>query len=203
MIREVREAGPEDGETSPRRWAPNSKELHKMRFLMENERWIRRQISWIPEDKIQGIVEWGAGDGRLLGHLSKFGATIGVDSHSRPAGLPDEVDWLQGSPWEVRAAGSVLVVNGVFHHFESGELLQLGRKVEAFDFLVVAEPWRSAEVLRGRDGGGADEAARLESFVKSGFQPGELQEALGLKGWRFYEKSSRHGALRSVAWKEA
>lgn len=182
-------------------------DLRRINFLMGNERWILRRVAEHREAAGKGIVELGAGEGRLLRRLSAFGPATGVDRVPRPSGIPPEIGWRQECALSTGQAGGVLVANLFLHHFEDEALRKLGGMARRFDLLVAVEPFRSPGALRlGRMMNafvGPVTRHDMAVSIRAGFRPGELARAMGLEDWRFSERSSWRGGLLVLAWRVA
>lgn len=182
------------------------RDLRLINFLMGNTAWILRQIALRPESAYRGIVELGAGDGRLLASLAKWGPATGCDLAPRPPDLPTEINWLEGDLFsrDDALSGGILVANLVLHHFSSAELLHIGRIAERFDSFVFVEPHRSrcALALSCLLSPLVSGVTRhdMPVSIRAGFVAGEMGEALRLSpGWSVTEVSHWRGSLRIAA----
>lgn len=178
-------------------------DLRLINVLMGNAGWIFRQVAAKPGPARRGIVELGAGDGRLLGRLAALGPATGCDLAPRPPDLPREIDWLEGDLFShgESLTGGILVANLVLHHFSSEDLGRIGRIVERFDSLVFVEPHRSrrALVLSRLLSPFVSQVTRhdMPASIHAGFVAGELAEAVGLSSsWNVTEICHWRGSLR-------
>lgn len=188
------------------RLARSHRDLRLVNALLGNERWIVRQARRFPGAASRGIVELGAGEGRLLRRLARLGPATGIDLGPRPAGLPSAADWRQGDVISQagQLGGGVLVANLVLHHFRDGALAAIGELAARFERLIIVEPYRSEEALwRGeRLLPLMGEATRhdLPASIRAGFVEGELKTRLGLgPAWEISEQSIWRGGLRFLA----
>ncbi|MEM9081248.1 MAG: hypothetical protein AAGC74_11215 [Verrucomicrobiota bacterium] len=181
------------------------RDLRLINWLMGNERWIGKQVVGGG-----GVVELGAGDGRLACRLAGLGLQVtGLDLQERPEGLGSGVSWVAGDLFETLAGveGEVVVGGLILHHFDDGALARLGRLLAEKRKLVFAEPLR--EVLALVEGALlwplVNEVTRHDMMVsiRAGFRRGELRGLLGLEeGWRWEEWATLRGGLWSVAIRE-
>ena len=166
----------------------------------------------------QRIVELGAGEGawgrylwRRRHSLPAFAYT-GVDRSPRPE------DWPAGWGWEQRDlregwgdAGppDLLLVHLLLHHFEDGELAELGELFRPVPLWIFCEPrrvrWtRTKDVLLRL--GGAHPVTRHDARVSvgAGFRGDELRERLAAEdpGRRVRVEESPRGAYRMEGWRE-
>lgn len=182
------------------------RDLRRLNFLMGNDRWIADRVRRHRSAAAKGVVELGAGEGRLAERLAKWGPVTAVDLAPRPHGLAGAVDWLrQDAVGSVDLAGGVLLANLFLHHFEGAELRAIGRIAARFEVLVFVEPLRTAASLAlGRTMlpfvGDVTRHDMLVS-IRAGFVPGELAGLLGLEpgAWWVEERSSWRGGLRVLA----
>ena len=177
-------------------------DLRRINFLMGNERWIMGRARRMQELARQGIVEWGAGSGALLAKLARLGPAVGVDRTARPEDLAEEVGWRRQDVFEDAGGSGVLVANLFLHHFDGGELRQLGMRMGGFRAVLAVEPWRSRLAL-GLGGLMHPFVSRVTRHdmpvsIRAGFRRGELAEALGLeeKEWMITERVDLRGGLR-------
>lgn len=192
-------------------WAIRSRrDLRMINFLMGNERWIRRCVRRFPAAAEQGIVELGAGGGRLLSSLARLGPATGFDLVSRPPGLARQAHWVEGDVHQRldELRGGVLVASLFLHHLDEHQLAELGRRAREFRVLVFAEPHRSEDALwmGERILPLVGEATRHDMLVsiRAGFREGELPVWLGLgDNWRVREQSQWRGGHRMLAWRDS
>ena len=120
------------------------RDLRRINSFLGNDSWIIRHI---PKDTAS-ITEIGAGDGNLLSKIVRSFPGISVtacDLAPRPAGLPAEIEWIQGNIFETAPAptGGTLIANLILHHFTNEQLERLGPWLESFDTIIANEPLRS------------------------------------------------------------
>jgi hypothetical protein len=182
------------------------RDLRLVNALMGNERWILREATARPEAAARGIVELGAGEGRLLARLAHLGPATGLDLAPRPAGLTPIVGWRQGDLLEGGdpVKGGILVANLFLHHFSPEQLRRLGRLAERFEAFLAVEPLRSRRALALAallaPTVGPVTRHDMPASIRAGFRPGELAENLGLSSdWDVTENGSFRGGLRFVA----
>lgn len=177
-------------------------DLRRINFLMGNEAWIEARVAALPEACASGIVEIGAGEGRLAARLSWWGRVTAVDLTPRPADLDPAIDWRQGDVFAMAddLRGGVLVANLFLHHFGAEALVRLGRLARRFEHLVVVEPLRT---------GGSLALGRLmlpfvnrvtrhdmQVSIRAGFVTGEITRLLGLEHWDVREQQTLRGGIR-------
>ncbi|HRJ72126.1 MAG TPA: hypothetical protein PLS03_07865 [Terrimicrobiaceae bacterium] len=184
-------------------------DLRRINALMGNERWVRRTLTGKPLDR--GIVEIGAGEGRLCRVLARGFRGIpllGMDRLPRPPGLPDDISWIRGDLLAALPAvrAGVLVGVMILHHFSDTELAEIGRCLGGIGGLCFCEPWRSEWSLALSRGmapfTGSVTRHDMPASIRAGFVPGELPALLGLKGWKITESRDWRGALRFQAWRK-
>lgn len=188
------------------------RDLRRINFLMGNERWICRAIGKFPEAVARGIVELGAGDGRLAGKLARVFPNTQVtacDLAPRPADLAARVIWKQGDVLadDNPLSGGVLLANLFLHHFEDETMIELGRICSGFEVVVFNEPNRAMlpHMLGTAIWPMINRVTRHDMHVSifAGFSAGELPELLGLDraAWRFHETSTWRGSRRVLGWR--
>ncbi len=189
------------------------RDLRRINFLMGNERWILRVLARFPDATRNGVVELGAGDGRLCNALANTfpeSAVTAFDLAPAPADLAPRVKWHCGDLFDQPppAAGGVRIANLFLHHFEGEALTLLGRWLENADLLVINEPDRAAlpHRLANLMHPWINHVTRHDMHVSitAGFAVGELQQLLGLDParWRFEETSILRGSRRVVGWQK-
>lgn len=199
---------PEDREAQRSR-----RDLRRINHLMGNERWIHRTIRCFPEAAARGIVEIGAGDGRLCTQLAdRFPGSIvsAYDLAPRPDDLHPRVVWHRGDLFAQAppAAGGILVANLFVHHFEGDALAALGRWIAGFEVMVLNEPDRGRlpHLLGALMHPWINRVTRHDMHVSidAGFAKGELPQWLGLAAdrWNIREISTWRGSRRMVAWRD-
>jgi hypothetical protein len=194
--------------------ARSRRDLRRINFLMGNERWILRQAARFPDAARRGVVELGAGDGRLVRTLARRFPDAPVrayDLSPRPAGLAPHVEWTQGDLFECAPPdhGGILIANLFLHHFEGDGLKRLGDWCAAFDVLLFREPDRraSAHLLGRLLHPFVNHVTRHDMHVSidAGFGPGELPQALGLdaESWHIDESHAPFGARQWLMTRRA
>ena len=184
------------------------RDLRWINFLMGNERWIRRNVLKFPKATGQGIVEVGAGDGRLCRKLATHFPGVEISAYDLappPSDLPSGITWHRGDLFEqAPRSGGVLIANLFLHHFEAEALLKLGRWMENFAVLLINEPDRAPlpHLLGGLMHPFINHITRHDMHVSidAGFSRGEIQRLLGLDDWKIRESSTWRGSRRVVAW---
>lgn len=183
------------------------RDLARINLLMGNERWIVRQVSRFPREAHEGIVELGAGEGRLLRKLSRLGPATGIDLAPRPPGLECPVTWMQRDVLGAldSLSGGIIVGCLFLHHFDDARLSLLSAALRRFKVVCIAEPHRSRLALAC----GwlllpfVNQVTRhdMPVSIRAGFVPGQLSELLGLRqaGWRIHERTALPGGLRLLA----
>ncbi|MGK0187083.1 MAG: hypothetical protein ACI9R3_002869 [Verrucomicrobiales bacterium] len=186
-------------------------DLRLINFLMGNERWIARKVQSFSEAAGKGIVEIGAGEGKMLQKLQCFsplGAQLtGVDIAARPAQLPSAIQWQSADIFDVldSLSGGVLIACLFLHHFTDSQLIRLASVMPRFDVVCFVEPLRRRRSLVA--------GSLLLPFVnhvtrhdmpvsiRAGFERNELSSLLGLTspGWNCRETPSFLGGLRISA----
>jgi hypothetical protein len=183
------------------------RDLRRINALMGNESWICRTIRKFPEIAAKGIVEFGSGDGILLGKLARMfphSRVTGFDLAPRPASLVKNAAWMQGDLFSQidPPTGGILVANLFLHHFEGESLNRLGTFCEKFDLLIFNEPERGPfpHVLGKLMTPMINRVTRHDMHVSidAGFQTGEIAELMNLsaKCWEIQEHSTWRGARR-------
>lgn len=188
------------------------RDLRRINFLMGNERWIHRTLARFPDAVRAGLVELGAGDGRLCRTLANAfpGSSVtAFDLAPAPADLAPRVKWHRGDLFgqPPPSPGGVRIANLFLHHFEGEALTLLGRWLENADLLVFNEPDRAS--LPHRLGNlmhpWINHVTRHDMHVSidAGFAAGEIQQLLGLDAarWKFEESCTWQGARRLIGVK--
>jgi hypothetical protein len=186
------------------------RDLQLINFLMGNDRWLCQQLRRFPEVAARGIVEWGAGEGRLsakLAGLFPHSSITACDLAPHPDSLPQQVIWKSGDLLSVAGdlRGGVLVANLFLHHFEGPALRQLGRLCENFDLLLFNEPDRALlpQLLGFAMWPVINRVTRhdIHVSIRAGFAKGELPAVMGIDSaaWTITETSTRRGARRLLA----
>lgn len=179
---------------------------------MGNEHWICREIRRFEKEALRGIVEIGAGNGKLCQALARQFPEAPVsafDLAPSPQFADSRIKWHQGDlfeaepPWE----GGVLVANLFIHHFEGAALKALGQWMMNFEVILLNEPdrCRLPHFLGGIMHPFMNRVTRHDMHVsiRAGFQAGELESLLGLDDdrWHVRETSTWRGARRVLAWR--
>lgn len=183
-------------------------DLRLINALMGNVRWVRRTLAG--RSLAGGIVEIGAGEGRLCRALARRFPGIpvsGIDRLPRPSGLPEAVSWIRGDLLVElpEICADVLAGVMILHHFSDDELIAIGKCLGGIRGLCFCEPWRSEWSLAlGR--GMAPFTGRvtrhdMPASIRAGFVPGELPLLLGLADWKIEESRDWRGGLRFRAWR--
>jgi hypothetical protein len=189
------------------------RDLRRINFLMGNERWVRRTLARFPAATQSGIVELGAGDGRLCSALANAfpeSPVTALDLAPSPDGLSPRVKWLRGDLFTQPppVPGGVRIANLFLHHFEGESLTALGRWMENADLLVFNEPDRAAlpHWLGRLMHPWINHVTRHDMHVSitAGFAVGEIQRMLGLDPgrWIFEETSTWRGSRRVIGWRK-
>jgi len=184
-------------------------DLRWIDVFLGNSGWILRNLSKLHE-RVNGVVELGAGEGTLCRRISAMLPGIIVTGLDRvdPCGqLPPSVRWVLGDFMETLPAvnGSLCCGSLILHHFDTRSLAKLGRELSRFSHLLFTEPHRSALPL-----GMARLAFPLvgkvtrhdmPASIRAGFRKGELPGLLGLKPseWVIREQVTLRGSLRFSA----
>ena len=176
------------------------RDLRLINFLMGNERWILKQ------NHCGGVIELGAGEGKLTQKLAERGQVVGLDFQKRPDDL--EIPWLAGDLFQnlPEVEGETVVANLILHHFRDDQLGQLGKLIRERRSLIAVEPWRSRISLA--EGYVLwpliNRITKHDMMVsiRAGFRNGELRKLLDLGDeWEWKEEVSLLGGLRVLAWR--
>ena len=124
------------------------RDLRRINFLMGNERWVCRTLRRFPEAAGRGIIEIGAGDGKLCGKIARRFPQAPVAAYDLapvPAELEPQVAWHRGDIFTMPPPppGGVRIANLFLHHFEGESLAALGRWLGNADVLIFNEPDRA------------------------------------------------------------
>ncbi|MDA7504777.1 class I SAM-dependent methyltransferase [Akkermansiaceae bacterium] len=177
------------------------RDLRLINFLMGNERWILKQ------NYRGGVIELGAGEGKLTQKLAERGQVVGLDFQERPDNL--EIPWLAGDLFHnlPEVKGETIVANLILHHFRDDQLAQLGKLIRERRSLIAVEPWRSRISLA--EGYVLwpliNRITKHDMIVsiRAGFRNGELRKLLDLgDDWEWKEEVSLLGGLRVLAWRK-
>ena len=188
----------------------NRRDLRWLNFLMGNFRWIHRRLRSCPP---RSWLEIGAGRGELCAYLAKkealsAGAYTALDLCSRPADLPNGVEWRQENLLSEQAfpPAEGLIANLILHQFTDEELIGLRKKIEAFDVLIINEPARRAvhqyQLLFCKALGFCHTSMHDGRVsINAGFCKNELVHLLGLqtKDWSIQVHTTTLGGYRLFA----
>jgi 2-polyprenyl-3-methyl-5-hydroxy-6-metoxy-1,4-benzoquinol methylase len=176
--------------------------------------WIERRL---PKYIRSGerILEIGAGTGEFGARMSERGfAWNAVDRAPRPANWPTGADWhqqdiLEFDQWQ---AYPVVVGNLIFHHFDEGQLRQLGEKLNRHARVIVVGDLRRGRLqqwlfLALAYAVRANAVSRHDGWVsvRAGFRRDELPRFLGLDPavWAWRAEFSQICAYRMILWRRA
>jgi hypothetical protein len=185
-------------------------DLRRIDLVLGGTRWVLRSAR-AESVAANGLVELGAGDGRLCSGLARhFPDVLGLDFAPRPDRLPPAVAWRSGDFFQTlpEVDAGVLVGSLILHHFSPVELGVLGRLLQPFRVLLFSEPLRSRWPLvfsaLVHPLLGTVTRHDMPASIRAGFQPGELAPLLGLDsgGWHISESAHRRGMLRFKAWRD-
>jgi len=188
-------------------------DLRRLDGFLGGSRWIVSAVRAHRAAAEAGIVELGAGDGRLCSALAleSGGCRItGLDLAPPPTGLDRGVHWRSGNFFQTLpgTTGSIAVGNLILHHFEPPALRVLGEMLRPFRGLIFSEPLRHPlPLLLSWFAGpfvGAVTRHDMPASIRAGFVPGEIAVQLGLdaKVWRISESSRLRGVVRFMAWRD-
>ncbi len=186
------------------------RDLRMINAMMGNFGWVSRQLNGFRPLLASGVVEIGAGEGRLCHHLHKALPALsltGLDLVPRPADLPSKVSWEGGDFFSSlpQTKASALVGVMIVHHFSEEGLARLAPLLERFQLICLCEPWRSSWSLTLGKAllpfVGDVTKHDMPVSIEAGFCPGELPNLLRLHGWKTRESVDWRGSLRLVAWK--
>lgn len=177
--------------------------------FMGNSRWITESVARSSSAR-NGIVELGAGEGRLCERLHQALPDCeisGLDLIPKPHNLSDGIHWVAGDFLKTldTMRGGVCVGSLVLHHFSDDVLRELGQRLARFSNLVFAEPLRSPGPLAASAlvSPLVGEVTRhdMPASIRAGFLPGELAPILALDPaiWTIRESATFMGALRFIA----
>lgn len=188
------------------------RDLDMLDIFLGGTRWITRSALESRESALEGVIELGAGEGRLCNSLSARldGCPVtGLDLQARPAMLNPAVRWTAGNCFESLPGlrGGIVVGNLILHHFESGDLRSLGEMFSGFRILLFSEPFRHPWSLglcrMAFPFVGRVTRYDMPASIRAGFRRGEISRLLGLEGscWRVSESFGTRGVLRFKAWR--
>jgi len=124
------------------------RDLRLIDLFLGNSQWILSHLRRL-HGVSEGVIELGAGEGRLCHRISFMlpGVTVtGLDRVAPPDLLPDPVRWVRGDFMETLSSvsGSVCCGALILHHFDAESLRKLGVELQRFPHLLFTEPHRSA-----------------------------------------------------------
>ncbi|MEI6491264.1 MAG: hypothetical protein WCO94_01860 [Verrucomicrobiota bacterium] len=189
------------------------RDLRWLDWFLGGSGWIVRSVLERRELAEQGVVELGAGEGRLCAQLAALlnrRAVTGLDFMARPADLNTGVGWRTGDIFQIlpEIEGGIVVGSLILHHFSSEELARLGEQFDRFQLVLFSEPLRSPWSLRlsrlAHPFVGRVTRHDMPVSIRAGFQPGELAGLLGLDKatWKVSEVSRLSGVLQFKAWRD-
>ncbi len=189
------------------------RDLRRLDGFLGGSRWIVRSVRKHPAAALLGIVELGAGDGRLCSALAAKtggGRITGLDLAPPPTGLDRGVHWRSGDFFQTLpgTTGGIAIGNLILHHFDPPALRALGEMLRPFRGLIFSEPLRHpCPLLLSRFASPFVSAVTrhdMPASIRAGFVPGELAGQLGLDlaVWRISESSSLRGIVRFMAWRD-
>jgi hypothetical protein len=182
------------------------RDLRWLDHWLGNSRWILERIA-TDEHAAAGVVELGAGDGRLCAQLRaalQQGNVTGIDLQPRPVGMDRSIRWIEGDVFETAAdmRGGICVASLLLHHFDAAALRVLGGLLNGFSSLIFCEPLRSrAPLIFSKIASpfvGRVTRHDMPVSIRAGFVRDELADLLGLnhRSWRIDESTSIRGILR-------
>ena len=190
------------------------RDLRRLDWFLGGSRWIVRSVLDKGREAGAGVVEIGAGGGRVCEILAASvpaAPVTGLDLADRPAGLNPRVHWERGDLFQTLpdAGGGIVVGSLILHHFSEAELRVLGGMLVRFRVLVFSEPLRTPWSLGlsrlARPFVGSVTRHDMPASILAGFQTGELASLLGLDNrvWRISEVARFTGVLRFKAWRDS
>jgi len=182
------------------------RDLRRLDRWLGNSRWILKRVT-ADGHAASGVVELGAGDGRLCSQLQAAlpdTRVTGIDLNPKPAGIDHGIRWIEGNLFESADAmrGGVCVASLVLHHFDTEALRVLGGLMRGCSSLIFCEPLRSRTPLIcsmiAAPFVGPVTRHDMPASIRAGFVPGELADLLALdRGfWRIHEHATLRGILR-------
>jgi 2-polyprenyl-3-methyl-5-hydroxy-6-metoxy-1,4-benzoquinol methylase len=185
------------------------RDLRMINALMGNQIWFLRQFRKFPPSSFAGIVEIGAGEGCLSRAIHRHYPGIpltAMDLQPRPAGLVEDISWIQGNLFDLlpRISADVLIGGMIIHHFTDDQLAMLGSHLQNFRAIFVCEPYRSrfsmALAYLMWPLVGRVTRHDMPASIRAGFRRGELADLLQLSGqWEIHETVDGRGSLRFAA----
>lgn len=188
-------------------------DLRRLDKFLGGSRWVLRTLAKHRHAAASGIVELGAGDGRLCNFITAKmpGCLVaGLDLAVRPDGLHPGTNWKCGDFFQTlpTCEGGVVVGSLILHHFDDADLSVLGKILAKFRVLIFSEPHRDPwSILLSRMAlpfVGKVTRHDMTVSLRAGFRRGEIASVLGLDktGWRISETSRMTGVLRFEAWRD-
>jgi hypothetical protein len=182
------------------------RDLRWLDHWLGNSRWILERIA-TDEHAAAGVVELGAGDGRLCAQLRAampHGNVTGIDLQPRPVGMDRSIRWIEGDVFQSTSdmRGGICVASLLLHHFDSEVLRILGSLLNSFSSLIFCEPLRSrAPLMFSKIVSpfvGRVTRHDMPVSIRAGFVREELADLLGLdlRSWCIDESTSMRGILR-------
>lgn len=189
------------------------RDLRRLDRFLGGSRWIVRAADRHRAAAAAGIVELGAGDGRLCNALSKrlAGCPItGLDLAAPEIPPAPGVRWRSGDFFQTLpgVSGGVVVGSLILHHFDREALRCLGEMLRPFRVLLFSEPlrhpWPLLLSMLSRPLVGTVTRHDMPASIRAGFRAGELAPLLGLDapGWDTVESTRVRGILRFEAWRD-
>ena len=188
------------------------RDLRRLDKFLGGSRWILRSLKEHRQEATSGIVELGAGEGRLCNMIAgklPGCAVTGLDFADRPRDLNPGAKWKSGDFFQTIPTldGGVVVGSLILHHFCDEKLLGLGKWLSQFRVLIFSEPLRDSwSLLFSRTAWpfvGKVTRHDMTVSLNAGFRPGELATFLGLDKscWQVSETCRTTGVLRFKAWR--
>lgn len=188
------------------------RDLRRLDWFLGGSRWIVRSAREYSNAASLGLVELGAGEGRLCNILSlqlKGCKVTGLDLAAPRVPLKEGVYWKKGdfSRTLPELSAGIAVGSLVLHHLKDDALYSLGQMLGEFRVLLFSEPlrhpWSLFLSLMGFPFVGAVTRHDMPASIRAGFRPGELGTLLGLdrRLWRISESSRLNGVIRFKAWR--
>lgn len=184
-------------------------DLLKVNWVMGNHAWMLRMLR---RERKPGerICELGAGDGALSRKIIQSGLCHPQDFHAvdlapQPSDWPASASWHRGDLFASELPEcEIFIANLFLHHFTSGQLAELGKRLPSCTRLILAaEParYRVHEIT----GGFIARALRMHFVtrydmrvsIRAGFRADELPRTLALPPpWTAHCGSTLFGANR-------
>ncbi len=189
------------------------RDLRRLDAFLGGSDWIVRAAREHRKVALEGVVELGAGEGRLCNILARRleGCPVtGLDLASPGVPLAQGVQWRKGDFFQnlPDIRGGMVVGSLILHHFEKAALQALGEKLSRFRVLLFSEPLRHpVPLLLSRFAApfvGRVTRHDMPASIRAGFLRDELAPLLGLEKslWKFSEAAILRGVLRFKAWRD-